>query len=420
MMLRTRLALLACCCALAAHAQPRTPLLYLDLPFGQPVMRWASDEAGQMHLLFQEGSEAVLYTLDPLTIEVAARRTFGGLPPAAQLLALTVQRDSCWIYHLSPEGTVQVQALPLRQRNPRLHALPEARLGGRSAYWGSFTYQGQLHVLRLLKGGDRVRICRFGHGSTFYIQEYPVRQPQLLAGLEAGMQQIDLAAPPALEASWRPNKVILDGDQLRLCADGPDSVHLAAIDLNAGTLTESAYAMPLAGARSASDLRAGHLFLYSQTPDSIAIRGISLQHGAEVLDWRWKPGDGAPVLLTSVAEDGTREPAAAADAWLRESMALPNAAIAVQPQERGGWEIAAGGIEPLITTGLAGVVVDERYRLQVLRVRLPAAPQGEALAGSPRLGLEPRFRRGTVVIPAARDTRRTGYFDPEQRTFILY
>ncbi|MDX2284117.1 MAG: hypothetical protein NW241_08135 [Bacteroidia bacterium] len=417
---RTCLALLACCCALAAFAQPRTPLLYLDLPFSQPLMRWASDEAGQMHLLFQEGGDAVLYTLDPLTIEVAARRSFGGLPPAAQLLALTVQRDSCWIYHLGPEGTVQVQTLALQQRNPRLQALPEARLGGRSAYWGSFTYQGQLHVLRLLKGGNRVRICRFDRGSSFYIQEYPVRQPQLLAGLEAGMQQIDLAAPPAMESSWRPSKVVLDGDQLRLCADGPDSVHLATIDLNAGTLTESAYAMPLRGARSASDLREGHLFLYSQTPDSVAVRGIDLLGGAEVLAWTWKPGDGAPVLLAAVAEDGTRQPAEQAAAWLRNSTALPHAAIAVQPLEHGGWEIAAGGLDPLITTGLAGVVVDERYRLQVLRVRLPVAPQGEALAGSPRLGLEPRFRRGTVVMPAARGSKRTGYFDPAQRTFVLY
>jgi len=414
----------------AAVAQPIRELNRLpadSLPPGSEV--YAFSNARGVLLLFQEGDQAEIFHLDD-NLQLVDRFALTDLPPSDEVdrLGFTYREGRLnIIYRGRDSDEVQVlQVLP-ESASTQMFRMNMADLFRGSAQWANFTYQGALHMIRLPRSGDQIRLCRFEGGRDFHTEVFDLQRLSLDREVQDGMVRIDSSNRHQLEKTYSPAKLYVQGNQLYLTHDQVGGTTVAQIDLDSNQKQEYTLPSPTQQGRSNSLLADLNLYQLAATKDSLYFRIYDLTSLKSLTTFAYTDADPldlrtGPVAISEPAGQ-TQEEWSLAEVLARWAEA-PHLALALQPMGYDLVQLSLGAVWPLRNHGLTGIVIDEQSQsvsfpsLIDLRTLVPASDQTPALVAK---DFPPeRLRQGAMPITFAMNGRKYwGYFDPVRGEYVV-
>ncbi|GAB4416998.1 MAG: hypothetical protein OHK0039_26830 [Bacteroidia bacterium] len=410
---------------LLLSAQSFTPLLQLDQPLGEQAQVYAFTEDAGVTLFFKEGQEARMYRLDD-RMQVLQTFEVQGLPPEDEqiLLGFTNEPQSLsLIYMARRDGSYHVLSVAKRDGSSLIEPLDMSRLGNH-AYWGTFTYSGILHILRMPRESGTLRLCRFEGGSNFSTLEFALERPDFLEKTGYELTPITESDQPELTDVYAPGKMYHYGDRLYLTLDEPGQTYLITIDLVQGTKTEQridAANMP----STASYLLPGQLVQVAAGPDSLVCVVRDLGTLRPLV--RYAYGSGDPIDIRAgelIRQDGRGgfQPLAGTADLLADVGQSPYLAVSANVVEDSLVELYAGAVSVTQVRGVTGVVLDEQKRSSHFRAML----SGRDWRAVHRSQTDMAVRRVQVYANKPHPTRFTwqgrsylGYYDPVVGQYII-
>jgi hypothetical protein len=414
----------------AAMAQPIRELNRLpadSLPPGSEV--YAFSNARGVLLLFQEGAEAEIFHLDE-RLQLIDRFQLTDLPPSDQVdqLGFTYREGQLNIIYRD-KGSDEVQVLQVLPEtgSTQMFRMNMADLFRGSTQWANFTYQGALHMIRLPRSGDQIRLCRFEGGRDFHTEIFDLQRLSLDREVQDLMVRIDSSNRHQLDQTYSPAKLYLQGNQLYLTHDQAGGTTVAQIDLDSNQKEEYHLPTPTEQGRSNSLLADLNLYQLAATSDSLYFRIYDLTSLRPLTTFAYTNADPLELRTGPVV---IRHPAGQSqDEWpLAEVLArwseAPHLALAMQPVGRDLVRLSLGAVWPMRNHGLTGIVIDEKSQsvsfpsLIDLRTLVPTADQLPALVAK---DFPPdRLRQGAMPITFAINGRRYwGYFDPASGEYVV-
>lgn len=388
-----------------------------------------SNERGVL-LLFQTQQRAEVLHLDT-ALTLLHRFELTDLPPrdSVQRLGFTYRDGTLNIvYRAFESDDIQVlRVLPDSARS-ELFRMDMSELFAGSTQWANFTYQGALHMIRLSRSGDQVRLCRFEGGRNFHAETFHLEQLRLDYTLQEQAIRIDSSNRHLLGKTYLPAKIYLQGNQLYFTLDRGSHTTVAQIDLDLSVKQEYRLSYPSSEGRSNSLLDGPNLYQLSATPDSLYLRIHDLTSHTPLRTFGYAANE--PVELRSGPLRRRRpgqpqtEEEWALDALLREWANAPALALALQAPSDDLVELTLGAVWPQRGHGLTGVVIDEQVErlafpsLFDLRTLAPANKQTPALVSKQLIS--PPVQPGSMVVQfSLRGQPHWGYYDTDQGEYVL-
>lgn len=414
----------------AVVAQPVRELNRLpadSLPPGSEV--YAFSNARGVLLLFQEGDQAEIFHLDD-NLQLIDRFALTDLPPSEEVdrLGFTYREGRLNIIYRG-KGSDEVQVLQVlpETASTQMFRMNMADLFRGSTQWANFTYQGALHMIRLPRSGDQIRLCRFEGGRDFHTEVFDLQRLTLGKDVQEGMVRIDSSNRHLLDQTYSPAKLYLQGNQLYLTLDQSGGTTVAQIDLDSNQKREYSLPTPTQQGHSNSLLADLNLYQLAATTDSLYFRIYDLTSLKPLTTFAYTDDDPLDLRTGPVAirepDEQTQEELSLAEVLARWAEA-PHLALALQPMGYDLVQLSLGAVWPLRNHGLTGIVIDEQSQsvsfpsLIDLRTLVPASDQTPALVAK---DFPPeRLRQGAMPVTFAMNGRKYwGYFDPASGEYVV-
>lgn len=410
----------------AASAQTLRELTRLDADLPPNAEAYAfSNERGAL-LLFQEGSQAQLLLLNP-QLEVVRNFTVTDLPAPADFdrLGFTFQGGQLSICYRE-RGTGLLQVI---QVNPEAGETEVFRLQDQLAgdlNWGTFTHEGILHMVRVPRFGNEIRLCRFEGGGEFNAFAYPVPQgfTEQLAG---GVQRLDSSNRAQLSTTYWPAKMYLYDGQLYLTREDSGYTEVMHIDLATREAQFHEHHLPDGTRLSNSLLLDDRLFQLGMSADSLFFGVSQVGDSLPLSQYRyhraglWRLREGPVVQRDPTGNQYLDLSSAEVSAAWDDA---PHLALALTAQEEDRYLLACGAVWPQRERGLSGAVIHEQTRSLAFQSFLdiyslqPVGPPAELIATN-RFPPE-YFQRAPLSLSfQLQQQRYWGYYDRQTGKFVL-
>jgi hypothetical protein len=417
-------------CALSLWAQPVRELNRLPtsalLPGSQA---YAFSNPQGVLLLFQTGKGAEVLHLDE-DMQLIKRFALTDLPPSSEVkqLGFTYRQGQLSIVYRAYESDeIQVLQVQTDSERSELFRMDMSELFAGSTQWANFTYQGALHMIRLTRGGDQIRLCRFEGGRNFHAEVFDLTTLRLNYEIQEQVVRIDSSNRHQLGQTYLPAKIYLEGNQLYFTLDQEGKTTVAQIDLDRQHKQEYHLPYPTGQGRSNSLLAGMNLYQLSATADSLYLCIQDLRSQQALATYAYGPGDqldlrSGPVLWREGKQQTPQDQTLSS--LLTRWGDAPALALALQQPAEDLVELSLGAVWTQRNHGLTGVVIDEQVSslafpcLLDLRTLGPAGPQTPALV-SKDLSLD-RLRRGGLPVQFAIGGQRYyGYYDAATGEYVI-
>ncbi len=345
-------------------AQPLRELTRLkaDLPLNADAYAF-TNERGTL-LLFQEGQQAHVFQLTP-NLRILQQFKVLDLPePSAyERLGFTYRDGNLYIcYREKQTGLLQVVQVVQESESTEVFRVEEELAG--DLQWGTFTHGGILHIIRVPRFGDEIRLCRFEGRGEFSTTNYQV-PAGFTERLAAGVQRIDSSNVGQIAATYLHNKMYLQRDQLYLTLEDPGMTQVFHIDLTDQTQYLYEYPLPPSTLGSNSLLVDDHLLQLALTPDSLYFQVSPVGEGLLPFLYGYSheeplPLQNGPAAMMSPAGLEYHDMAAAdiAAEWQDAS----HLALALEEGDIEHLILTCAGVWPEQERGISGAVIQEDIR----------------------------------------------------------
>ena len=280
-----------------AWGQPLTPLSKIEVPFNQDTEVFSFTDNDGVTLLFRENGEARLYLLNH-DLSVRSSYIVRDLPQNQDLkeLGFTNNEDGLSMYYWNEE-TDTYHSVYIQKDNgnvsPGSFQVGRTRKG--NLYWGSFTYNGMLHILRMPRNSQMIRICRFEGGEEFSAEEYKVSKRDFLEKTEDRLSRVETHPNLGLRDTYLPGKLYQYGEMVYLSLDENDSTFVVRINLGKGSKSEAAFPGPgfNPGEEQEIEIKSNsmiinqHLFQVSANKDSLFLQVRNMENGKILKNYRY-------------------------------------------------------------------------------------------------------------------------------------
>jgi hypothetical protein len=402
-MLRHCSFLLLCFWPLYLLAQPDHPLSEIPAELSLSAKAYSFTDEEGLTLLFLESNQARLFLLNS-QMQLERSYTFSNLPfgPNLEILGFTNRRDALHLYYrqqISDEYEVfTVQKADGQTRNFRL----DLREKKRHLHAGAFTYQGTLHIVRMPRNSQMIRLCKFEEGGQFSSEDIKLRRTDF--GEKTNYQLMSISPDSSLEMSdtYFSGKMYQYGPFLYLSLDEKGSTYLVSIDLATKRQRETVFPAPTFAqepeSKSNSLLWQDLLMQIGTTPDSLKLHIRDLRSGALMAAYQYGREERMDLtngsMLTQSANGSTHAVPTTGE-FLDLCAQAPHLAIAAQNLPDSLLVFVAGAVRPVQERGVSGIVISERFETVWFE------SQFDLLSLSPALPLatSPRWQRPRRKLP---------------------
>ncbi|MEZ4777519.1 MAG: hypothetical protein R3D00_30360 [Bacteroidia bacterium] len=407
------------------------PLAQIPVPLSGSAEVYAFSDENGITLLFKEGTEAQLYLLD-LNFKVKQNYTLYDLPAEGRLqrVGFTNLPDQLNIYYWSEDSDeYQVYAISKSEGTAKTMNFDVGRVRKGLIYWGTFTFDGVLHILRMPRNTNTIRICRFEGEDNFDTREFSIDKADFLEKTDYELTRIEQPEELSLTDVYLPGKMYHYGESVFLTLDEPGFTYLVSINLRTGQKLEQNITGPgfaqLSSWKSNSAFLGNYLYQLAASEDSLKLQIMDVRGGQIVRSYAFGAEDDLAIQtggITLMDELGNEKSIFRTADFLQEVARTDYLAILAQNSpEAPMTELCMGGVKPTQVRGVSGVVLDESYRSVFFRSVLsqPAfLPVSAPLASSNR---RPTFPGGEAhfVRGAYRGQIFRGYYDPRAKAFKI-
>ncbi|MDX1906664.1 MAG: hypothetical protein SF053_06480 [Bacteroidia bacterium] len=404
------------------------PVFQTVMPLSDGATSWSVVHPDGVALLLADGGEARLFLLSP-DMSVQASWRVQGLPrpEEMQMLGMTVSDQEVSLYFRSGDGEAW-QAMVVRKETGSSSqvVLDPALLRGRSAYWGTVTQGGRLHVLRIPPEGRGLRLCRFEGGQALRTLDMPVRRWDILQRYQQRLVQVVPDEVPSLAAVASPAKLYPGEGYVRITLDAPDSTHILEIDLTLGQIQEYAIAMP----QTATAVRY-HTFLHGDWliqavlgTDSVIVALHHLRTGRSAGTLALGRGSVLAASLYQTDESGETRSLSDIGSWMDLALLAPGWAVSVRSgPDSAGYELLLGGLTPVQVRGATGLVLETQYREVVLSCQMQGGslqPAGLPLAAGRQPVSVFRTKKPARTVFTWQGRQYVGFYDPVRKVYQVH
>ncbi|MEL6843029.1 MAG: hypothetical protein AAFP02_07420, partial [Bacteroidota bacterium] len=417
--------------ALAAslNAQSFQPLTEIETELGQQAQAFSFQDAEGVTLLFQERGQARIFLLDP---NMKLRQSFvlNNLPQRSNLrpLGFTNRTDALHFYYLDLEtgvyeafsvskqdGRSEQYRLNLRERRAHLHA-------------GAFTYQGTLHIVRMPKGSNVIRLCKFEDGGDFDTREIVLQREDFAQKVDYQLTTIHPDSTIELAHTWQNAKMYQYGPYLYLSLDEAGRTYLAEIDLTSGRQSERSLAAPSLGPdplhyKANSLLWQDILIQFATSEDSLKIQLRDLRSGAVMSQYAYGRDQKIDIMqgqLLYQSAEGANQTVKNTSEFLSYCADAPKLAVAAKSLPDSLLIFVAGAVRPVQERGLSGIVLSESYETVWFETQLDLISLAPALpiASSPRWARAQEKRPQQIQFDWQKQDY-VGYYDRRRGKFVI-
>ena len=322
------------------------------------------DEAG-ISLFFFDGKQAELFVLDQ-DLQLQSHHADIALPDDTRLeqLGFSNEASALHIYY-EQDGEYQVLSV---DKGSGLASRARINLSeGRShLHAGAFTYEGILHIVRMSRGRNTLKICRFLSGGDFETREVSLAKPDFAAKANYRLWLVETDSPLELAQTYPAAKMYQREDRLILTLEEEEQTYVASLNLQDYQARESEVPAPLLDptARHNSLLWQDHLIQFGISQDSLRLTISDIVSGRMLIDYAYGREDqmslsGGPFVRQRHAQGSQSIPDLSA--FLDECLNAPHLAIATVPRADETLNFAAGALRPERERGVSGIVVQERF-----------------------------------------------------------
>ncbi|MCI4666897.1 MAG: hypothetical protein MRZ79_01960 [Bacteroidia bacterium] len=322
----------------------------------------------------KEGNNGLVLKLDE-GLKVEKRFEVFDLPKEEthQRLGFTYKDGLLFIAYLNQETQAyEVLSILSDSEGTNFSSIDMSRLSSGSVFWGTFTYEGILHIVRLPKGQSSIRLCKFEGGQEFSAEEFNIENEQFIERLRDNLTRIDQENPPNMERTYLPGKLYHFDDQLYLTLDEATQTNIVHIDLRTGIKEE--FSLPMKAfadslSKTNSLIIEGKIFQLAMSRDSLnlSIKDISTRN--ELHTYTYTSTEEWDIQLWKAEKalsDGKIIPFTSHQDFFADVYEMPYLAIGANIQADSMIEFKLGGVNPQITKGVTGIVLDEAYDLAYL------------------------------------------------------
>ncbi|MFK7923271.1 MAG: hypothetical protein AB8H47_15010 [Bacteroidia bacterium] len=414
------LALSLTICILSVNAQVQ-PLTEIDTELGRNAKAYSFTDAQGVTLLFQEKGQARIFLLDP-NMALRQSYTLDNLPqnPNLHPLGFTNKANALHFYYLDlstgeyqaysvskRDGSSEQYRLDLRERRTHLHA-------------GAFTYQGTLHIVRMPRNSNVVRVCKFEDGGQFETEEITLERIDFAEKVDYQLSTIHPDSTIELAHTWQAGKMYQYGPYLYLSLDEADQTYIVEVDLPSGRQAERSFPSPTLGDnpthyKSNSLLWQDLLIQFATSEDSLKVQIRDLRSGGIMSQYAYGSDQKVQISSGKILHQplvGNLTTVNSTEEFLSFCAAAPNVAVAARSLPDSLLIFVAGAVRPVQERGLSGIVLSERYETVWFETQLdlislsPALP----LASSPRWS-RPASKKPQQLSFTFNNQKYQGYYD---------
>lgn len=364
--------------------QPYRPLVRVDVPLSETAEVYSFTGVEGATLFFREGRQARILLLDA-DLRVVRNLEVYDLPGEAEMDLLGFTEDPAalhLVYRSWDEDAYYVVSVDRYDGQARTQAIDMGRLRERThVYWGTFTYAGSLHILRMPRDSRTLRLCRFEGGSDFSTAEFTLDKADFLEKTGYALTRIDPDEGPELGDTYPAGKMYHSGNTLYLTLEEPLHTYVVAIDLLTGSKVE--YNLPAPGfnlgpsqsiSYKSNSIVLGHtLFQVAAGADSLKlyIRDLPSQRIRQA--YAYGVGDEIDLAFgpaQQTDESGQVAPLPHSRAYMEALLAAPYLALTATALADTAVELLIGGVRPVQVRGVTGMVLEERTQATYISSRL--------------------------------------------------
>lgn len=428
------LKILTCCFLFATYSafgQNFQPLTQIQVPLSDFAEVYSFSDDNGITLLFKEGTEAQLYLLDR-NFQVKQNYTLYDLPSEGSLkkVGFTNLPDQLNIYYWAEDSDeYKVYAISKSAGTAQTLTFDVGRVRKGLIYWGTFTYDGVLHILRMPRNTNSIRICRFEGENNFDTREFSLDKADFLEKTDYELTRIEQPEELGITDVYLPGKMYHFGESVYLTLDEPGYTYLVSINLRTGQKTEQNIVGPgfaqTPSWKSNSAFLDNHLYQLAVSEDSLKLQITDVSGNQIVRSYAFGSEDDFVIQTGGMKmqdERGNEQSIFRTSDFLQEVSGSDYLAILAQNSlETQATELCMGGVKPLQVRGVSGLVLEETYRSVFFRSVLSEPgylPVSAPLASSNR---RPTFPRGEAhfVRGTFRGQIFRGYYDPRTKAFTI-
>lgn len=430
------LALSLACFPAFLYAQ--TPEAWVRLPaeFTGNTEVHAFPDANGLTLLFRQGNSVQLTVMDPQG-RVIHRLSGASLPASSSLKPVgyaNTPEALYVVYRDESTGDFLKYALPKAPSGETFAVARMAEPAGNDAYWGSFTVDGALHVLRLPRtsASNALRICRFQPGGEFSAIEVPVTRKDFFKRARYEFTQVTDTSRLSPFTSYLPGKMYPSGNQLLLSVDAGDTTHFVSVNLLSGDKREFEWIHSGFGRdggalrpdyRGATCLLGDRLWHLAFTGDSARLQVHDFSARRVLAEWRlarngggWWPEARFSEFRNDSLKAEYQDAASVWTGWPGKEFGL-----AVTQLPGGTLRVEGGLVTPNRIRGVSGVAIKEVANGNIFSVALDPA---QWIAAQEPVLVNSALRRATEM-PLRREfmlngRKAIGYYDVYSREYVVY
>ncbi|MEM7368833.1 MAG: hypothetical protein AAF587_09515 [Bacteroidota bacterium] len=413
------------------------PLLELNPSITDSTAIHVLQGEGEITLIFLEETEAQIFVLSSdMDLRNSFRLSDLPLPEEYTFLGFTDMPGSLhFCYQHQTDGAYEVLSVEKETGEPEWFGIDMGRLPRHSVYWGSFTHEGILHILRMPRGGSSVRLCRFEGGQQFNTQEFELGHPEILQKAQYHFARVEADSSQGLESTWYPGKMYLKDDRIYLSLDELGSTHLVEINLLSEEKKEWTLPAPgfslgrdeLISVKNNSLILGNYLYQAAASQDSLKIEVRSLREDQLIMAYAVGIEDSTAFFRGDfVAQNSRGETILLEDtqSWLDTLAGHPYLALSGTVIQDTLLELQIGGVKLDHQLGLTGMLVDQQinncYFSIVLSIpshtpaSLPHADVAEMRFPPPIFWGKPH-----LTGFANQQQKHLMYYDPEIQRIVL-
>ena len=425
--------------ALLLAQQPYRPLVRVDVPLSPEAEVYAFSGPDGATLFFREGQQARILLLDA-QLQVVRNLEVYDLPGEQEMELLGFTEDPTalhLVYRSWQADAYYVVSVDRYDGQARAHPIDMGRLRERThVYWGTFTYEGTLHILRMPRDSRTLRLCRFEGGSNFSIAEFSLDKADFLEKTQYALTRVDPAEDPQLGDTYPAGKMYHSGTHLYLTLEEPLTTYVVAIDLATGAKQE--YNLPAPGFvpqpgatisyKNNSIILGQTLFQVAAGADSLKLHIRDLRTQAIVQAYQYGPEDrldlaqGPPQRQD---DQGQGQPLPDTRTFLAELQAAPFLALTAHAVADTALTLTLGAVRPVQVRGVTGMVLEERTQTTFITSLLhqgdyrPLAPAALDMAVQRQPVPAYQGQPLRVRLPGWQGRTWQGYYDARTGQYVL-
>ncbi|MEO1417311.1 MAG: hypothetical protein AAFW00_18645 [Bacteroidota bacterium] len=405
----------------SSWGQPFDKLFPVDMRLSEKSDVKVFSDQGQGMIFIQDGPEARVLLLDD-QMKVQKQFQVFDLPPDSLFnqLGFTYKEGQLSIYYVHQQtGEVQVLSVFSEEEITSLKQLNMTRLVSGSVYWGTFTYEGILHVVRLPRGANTIRLVRFNGGEEFSADEFPIDEPEIFEKFEENLSRIDQDNPATFSRTYFYSKLYHQGDDVYLSLDLPAFTYIIHLDLRSGQKEEFKILKGQPVTKQNSLILGGQLYQMGLDLDSLYLQVVDLAAREIKNKWTYSRQDPIDIQFdypVKETEDGDIINLVETEEFMEATFDNSYVALAGTMLGDSLVELKIGGVTPLIKRGITGIILEEKIRktyflcLMDTRINQPLFSMPEPFVSRrfppPMMETRPHFQTFTYG-----EARYFGYWD---------